>query len=348
MPPDMADDPNRVISHGLMARFSAVLKDAGGLRDLLRQLDDDRGANGDANGGEEEPGDNGGDNADAYWTEERIAGAAPFPLKPLAEDPGEPSEQDELETIIRGIGIQSRKLSELPADARSTQFKALTAPAYDTERVPNLGDFPYRAIGKLLATMGGADFAGTAWVIGERSIVTAGHCVFDETAGQWATNVAFMPQFDARPTQGIWQAGSIHTLAGWAAGGRRAAAFDIGGAVLAKPVAQLTGRIGWRANITPDQGMLHSVGYPGDWISATYDFDGKHMWSCNGRYVGGTAVMGMNNNMTRGSSGGPWLVQDDRNRIFACGLNSHYGDGRPVMYSPYFGQGIINLVNTIG
>ncbi|WP_459662866.1 trypsin-like serine peptidase [Novosphingobium sp. 11B] len=285
-----------------------------------------------------------------YWTPERIAGAAPFPMAPRAEaDALPPDATIDLEALLRGAGRRARVQSRPPNETSTAEFTAPAAVPYDTARVPNRGQFPYSAVGKLLARVNGADFAGSAWVVGERSIVTAGHCVLDPGSRRWVSHVAFLPQFDSQPVKGVWPASSIHTLAGWAAGGPQAAAFDLGSAILAQPVAPVTGRIGWRANIAPNQGLLHAVGYPADWLSAQFDFDGKHMWSCNGGYAGGSAVIGMHNNMTRGSSGGPWLVKDQQGRIFACGLNSTYADNnQALMYSPYFGQGIINLIHVIG
>ncbi|MDB5711571.1 MAG: hypothetical protein JWL96_3641 [Sphingomonas bacterium] len=325
-----AGDPNTVVSRSLLANFSAVLKNMV-LPEILG-IPADR------------------DAVEEYWTAERIAGAKPFPLRALPRDPAPGLiDQEQLKSLLRGFGKRSRNKSSPPPDAESAWFKALVAPPFDTERVPNRGAFPYSAIGKMVAQVGGNDFAGTAWVVGDRAIVTAGHCLFDDNSQQWATHVAFMPQFDDQPARGIWYGASSHTLSGWTGGGPNAAAFDLGAVILEQPIASTTGTIGWRANIAANQQLLQAVGYPSDWVSAAYDFDGKHMWSCNGNYVGGSSVIGMNNNMTRGSSGGPWLKQDPQGRIFACGLNSHYNeDHSNVMYSPYFGQGIINLIRAVG
>lgn len=58
-------------------------------------------------------------------------------------------------------------------------------------------------------------------------------------------------------------------------------------------------------------------------------------------------IIGMHNNMTGGCSGGPWLTSYN-NQIYVNGINSfNYQGEEGKMYSPYFGEGFLNLINVV-
>jgi len=228
------------------------------------------------------------------------------------------------------------------------QLGGLPAAGFQTVRVADRSLFPFTAIGKLFMTFDGRDRVGTAWVIGDRAVFTAGHCVYDELAEDaWADNVLFVPQFhQGQEPAGRWAARSVHSLAGWAARGADMRRFDMGGAILDRPVAPITGSIGWLANHGPAQAYV-SVGYPRNRLSDQYPFDGQEMWRCTGRYESGSNPFKMANNMTRGCSGGPMLAPRN-GRIYAAGLNSFREPGEPLtVQSPHFGNAFLNLVAAI-
>lgn len=275
-----------------------------------------------------------------YWTAERMAAARPVAIKrerpPVDEAPlpatrnsrnrwqaGEPHRPDHLE------------LDEFIAPAV----------AMDVAPVGAVAIFPYCAIGKLFLRIGGADQYATAFVVGGRSIVTAGHCVFSDTARAWADKVAFAPRFANGPAGGLWSAVSLFTLAGWAGQVPNARSYDMGGALLDHPIGPQTGTFGWLANIPPAQGPFHAVGYPTQWVSPQYPFDGSRMWRCVGGQIAATpGMLRMANNMTEGASGGPWLITRNGN-IYVNGLNSfRLSDEPEALASPYFGQGFVNLM----
>lgn len=71
------------------------------------------------------------------------------------------------------------------------------------------------------------------------------------------------------------------------------------------------------------------------------------MWRCTGEYVSGFNPVKMENNMTEGCSGGPWVSSRD-GRLYATGLNSFRWRSEPeTMNSPYFGIGFLNLVDAL-
>lgn len=281
---------------------------------------------------------------EAYWTPERMAAAEPFALQ---SDRAPPAETDPsvLESF-RQPEAEVREQQSRPGDRETEGMAALAVP-YQTALVAGPASFPYSAVGKLFARVNGVDQFGTAFVVGERAIVTAGHCVFSDVARNWVEKLAFAPRYQNTPPLGLWYATSVHTLAGWAAQPPNARLFDLGGVILDRPVAQATGTIGWVANIPPAQGPFHSVGYPRQWLSPNFPFDGKLMWWCTGSQLQSSGYLRMANNLTEGASGGPWLIKRNGN-IYVNGLNSFRLSNEPeVLASPYFGQGLVNLIGRI-
>jgi hypothetical protein len=54
------------------------------------------------------------------------------------------------------------------------------------------------------------------------------------------------------------------------------------------------------------------------------------------------------NGMTPGCSGGPWEVTSEGEPHYVNGLNSHhYISAKDQVWSPYFGNGILNLYDAI-
>ena len=221
------------------------------------------------------------------------------------------------------------------------------ANGFVTTRVPNTDrdHMPYSTVGKMFMTFDGQDYVGTGWVIAEMAVFTAGHCVLDRSSGRWADNILFIPQFDdeASPV-GKWSAGTIFSLRGWT--DRRGFEYDMAAYVTDRPIRPKTGSLGWIANSAPNQGAYKSAGFPGQPVSG-YDFNGHHMWQSVGGYIEGTNPVRMHNNMTEGCSGGPLVVTRNRN-VYANGLNSfRYQNQLGTMFSPYFGDGFLNLYNTV-
>ena len=307
--PDLDEhDPNAVVSHEFSSNES-----------FTKQLD-----------------------AEEYWTEERMAQAVPFELK--ADNPEEGPPDDVTVKApdaprVRSGGNKSADMNLFSDDISAANFA--------TQRVGGLTEFPYRAVGKLFARIGGADRTGTAFVVGERCLFTAGHCIYPGPPGLWADRVAFAPAYRQGADRRLWTAASLHTLAGWTVQRSDARAYDIGGIILSQPIDQATGKIGWYANLPPNIGSFHSVGYPNQWISPQYPFDGRTMWRCAGGQVSAGRIQTMANNMSEGASGGPWLIERN-GMIYANGVNSYRRSDQPErLSSPYFGEGVINMMRRL-
>jgi hypothetical protein len=269
-----------------------------------------------------------------YWSEDRISSAQPLPMPEISAEAFAMLPPPEL-------GIPAHEDSLGPGGPLE-----LTRQCFTTSRVSNLTVFPYAAVGKLYMTFGGSNYVGSAWVVAECAIFTAGHCLFDSQHGGWATNVIFKARYRRGAAAGTWAFpnSKLVVLKGWQ--NNRDFTYDMGAAVSTTPIRPTTGRLGWMANHPANQGPYTEVGYPAEPIPG-YPFDGEEMWQSVGDYVSGTTIIRACGNMSGGCSGGPWAVFRDNNwRV--NGLNSHRPTGdTDHIHSPYFGQSFLNVLDWI-
>jgi V8-like Glu-specific endopeptidase len=221
----------------------------------------------------------------------------------------------------------------------------------------------YRATGKVYFVMGNSAYvcSGTALTDSRSTyslVITAGHCVYDETSGGglsgFATNWLFIPQFDSSPTftcantaYGCWTAQALVVNNGFASAGgfnTQATHYDWGFAVVpagGKSNAQLDTTVGTfshSASAMAGGTIVDAFGYP-----AAQKYHGNDLVYCQGP-IGFDANTGNTNyklacGMTGGSSGGPWLSSfntstGDTGTIQS--LNSYGYSGQSNMYGPIF------------
>ncbi len=216
-----------------------------------------------------------------------------------------------------------------------------------TVEVPNYSQFPFSCVGKLFMREGSNNYVGSAWVIGQQAIFTAAHCLFDDN-GTFFDDVVFVPQFDdSREPHGRFAAVQMAVDQRYTTFSSDHLNFDLGIAILDRPVGDDTGIVSFVENPIAQIAMgaeLTGVGYPAD-----PPFDGSDMFQSTGNVVRDSApgttqerFFGAENNMTGGCSGGPWFNPGG----VVVGLNSFVfrGEQPPIMHSPYFGQGFIDLV----
>ena len=213
-----------------------------------------------------------------------------------------------------------------------------------TAKVADTGVLPYSAVGKLITGYSPTTAGhGTAFVLGYRLIVTAAHCV---TGGKW---VEFIPNYGGEKNPRRWKLRfwQVHPKYGEQRGGDLRYDFAIGITDPADdPLAPTTGSLGW-LGVPHAKADCTSVGYPSD-PPHEFQFDGNAMWASRGEFVGtgGADLTAARNDMTRGCSGGPWVV--DLGVVGgwrAVGLNSHVrGFDQRVMYSPVFDDDFAGMI----
>jgi V8-like Glu-specific endopeptidase len=240
-----------------------------------------------------------------YWTAERMRNAVPADLVRAGAG----------DTVRLRGPKKKRSAVEIP-------------PPYTSQ--------PTSTNGKVFFTDGGSNFvcSGTALLSGNSSTVwTAGHCVHDGASG-FHTNWAFVPGYaDGSRPFGTWAARSLFTTAGWAGGDL---SFDLGAAVVSpQGGSELTEVVGGRNvifNYNRNQ-RYQAHGYP-----AAPPFNGQRLWVCDSplRFNDTSAnppTMGIDCDMTGGSSGGGWIAGSSVASVNSYGYRSLPG----VLFGPYQG-----------
>jgi hypothetical protein len=226
--------------------------------------------------------------------------------------------------------------------------------------------------GKVLFTMAGVDYVCSGSVASDTGastslVLTAGHCVYDESGSGFATNWMFVPNYEdggsivtnpngthsftCDTTQfGCWTATALVTTTAWANGGGSLAGFNND---YAFAVVGTGGKTGQNVQLDAAVGsnpvafnqshpaQVYSFGYP-----QASPYNGQKLIYCAGQDIpdswGGTSDYGLDCNMTGGSSGGPWFVGFNASAGTGS-LNSvnsfKYTSGRftRYMWGPYFG-----------
>lgn len=211
--------------------------------------------------------------------------------------------------------------------------------------------YPHRTVGKLFFKRGGGSFVCSASVIGGDAIWSAGHCLHagNNRADGWARDVVFAPAYkDGNAPLGLWKAKSLTVRTAWYKHGNPKGLYeDMGGAVLfplnGRRISAVCGYLGFASGWSRYQ-HWRQLGYP-----AAAPFDGRRMvevassFAYQGNVPGSPDPNATGNDMTGGSSGGPWVIDfGSRNRL--NGNNSYRLSSRPKeMNSPYFGKSASSL-----
>jgi V8-like Glu-specific endopeptidase len=275
------------------------------------------------------------ENAIGYWTKDRLENALTrdFEFEP---------------------GAKSGKLVSLGKASRGGGGKKTSISGSSWTK----GGKPLSATGKVFFTMGTQTYVCSGSIVNEtksdRSIVlTAGHCVFDNATGNFATNFIYYPAFDTSPGAACTQstcfvANSLiahNSFTSEKLFSTLATQFDWGFASI--PESKING---FSLNTTSftDTASAYAFGYP-----AGAPYSGNDLVYCAGPIssdtFNGGLTWGLGCNMTGGSSGGPWLAAFNTKTFdgSASSLNSYKYDNIPNrMYGPKFNSSTLSTFNT--
>ena len=229
---------------------------------------------------------------------------------------------------------------------------------FETFEITNPSQFPYSTQGKIIAF----DSPTTGWVCSgtivssqsESLVLTAAHCVVQDD-GTRPTRILFIPGYRngglSSGPFGVWQASDASFLQGYLSsnGTEPNYEYDLA-AVRVSPLSGMTiqDRVGARGYLfnAPATQSFQAFGYPAD-----PPFDGEKLWTCKSQSgarlnVGsGPDMVSMGCDMTQGSSGGGWIVNDQQiNSVVSIGVSSMPN----VIWGPYFGSSAQTLWNTAG
>jgi V8-like Glu-specific endopeptidase len=308
------------------------------------------------------------------WSKERMEAAIPYPLEPLDGKPDaniELAHSDDLPGLIpskppEGVNITTNVEKEAAILSNTAPLNyTYPAPYTQYENFDSYEVFPYSTIGVLFFSRYGFDYRCSAASIGNFAIWTAGHCIHagDNSNDGWSYNVIFVPAYkNGIAPFGIWPVErddnnkeNIWTRTEWSSS--EDYRFDFGGAILdtntsGKSISDVVGSLGFAYNLSINPHWF-SFGYP-----AQFPFDGKTQEICtssfaysDGNFPPSPYPSGMGCNMTKGSSGGPWIYQFNGlvgETNYLNGNNSYRYINQPEeMLSPYFGNEAKELWDTL-
>jgi V8-like Glu-specific endopeptidase len=290
-----------------------------------------------------------------YWTRARMRHADPLDLvvdskrqaqaAVTAEPDGPPGQ-------VAGVAPASSALVNGATASMAARTSSGPFP-YSRYEITTPEIFPFSASGKVFFRMGGGNYVCSATALASENksaVITAGHCVNDGAGGPWATNWTFAPGYrNGVAPYGVWAADSLHTTTGWLS--QANLRYDIGAAIIrpntsGQLLVDVVGGRGIAWNQSTAQ-FFRSFGYP-----AGAPFDGSKLFVCDANYGSvdatvpgsGPHPIGIGCDMTGGSSGGGWVIQDS----FVNSVNSYKIFGQnEVMYGPYFGSAAETIYNAV-
>jgi V8-like Glu-specific endopeptidase len=190
----------------------------------------------------------------------------------------------------------------------------------DRVRVTNVTAFPWRVICSLkIRGRDGSRWIGTGWLIGRRTLITAGHCVYIHNRGGWASSIEVIPGRNAaeRPF-GSCRATSFRSVLGWTQ--KRLRTHDYAAIILPEdcPYGDKLGFFGL-ANLSDaalNQLTVNLSGYPGDKPPGTQWFHSRQLSSVS------PSVLTYDIDTAGGQSGAPvWQLRNGQRH--AVGIHTN-------------------------
>lgn len=185
--------------------------------------------------------------------------------------------------------------------------------------------FPYSVAGQLLFESGGDYYSGSGSVVRPKSVLTAGHNLYDYYGG-WSTDILFRRGLygstdlsESTPTRLYILGGYRQSVNSYGADDVRAFARDMGGLLFAAPVAS-GASAGWNSDLRllTGPGFKLALGYGGEFHS------GDDLLSVAAKLPFYRVLGGFFENTSvyfeAGMSGGPVFTKDAAGNLYVSGI----------------------------
>lgn len=307
--------------------------------------------------------------ARTFWTADRMANAKPvMPLvrrtaatRSLAARPDSGKQVTVAPAAPGGRSLSAPAPQSEVAPAIYDRVYAYPAPftRFETFPATSYRVFPNRVVGKLFfSDAGGSTFVCSASVVNSENkdvVWTAGHCV-SNGQGAFYQNFRFVParRLGVNP-YGVWTARGAATLTEWHTLGNLRQ--DVGALVMRNngagaSIANAIGALGIQFNAARVRAW-NAMGYP-----AAAPFAGERQYQNFASYAAsdtptagpGPDTIGIGNDLTGGSSGGPWIAGYGGTGRWVNSVNSYkyIAPAMPLeMYGPYLGNEALALYNAV-
>ncbi|WP_440948148.1 trypsin-like serine peptidase [Methanosarcina sp. T3] len=190
----------------------------------------------------------------------------------------------------------------------------------DRVQITNTTAFPWRAVCSLKITAkDGSRWIGTGWLVGPRTVITAGHVVYMHSRGGWARSIEVIPgrNGSVRPYESCTSS-YFHSVKGWTKKKKRSHDY---GAIILPSSCQYGTRLGYFGYANLNRSSLKGLkvnlsGYPGDKPSGTQWWHARRI-----KWVTVRTIV-YNIDTAGGQSGSPvwWLTNGKR---YAVGIHTN-------------------------
>ncbi|MGW8318972.1 MAG: trypsin-like serine peptidase [Candidatus Promineifilaceae bacterium] len=151
----------------------------------------------------------------------------------------------------------------------------------DRAQVEATSNYPWRCICSLKITAAdGSMWIGTGWLVGPRTVITAGHCVFIDSRGGWVRRIEVIPgRSGSEQPFNACIATEFRSVSGWTEDHKRD--YDYG-AILLPADCRLGDQLGWfgyasYSDSRLEDKMANLAGYPGDKPPGTQWFHARRI-----------------------------------------------------------------------
>ncbi|GIE82291.1 hypothetical protein Aph02nite_82410 [Actinoplanes philippinensis] len=250
------------------------------------------------------------------------------PVRPSATPGSAGTASGELSRSVRFLSVKGRSGPLLPP------FESIIG-RDERVRIVDTDLSPWRMICSLqMRGPSGSGAIGTGWLVGPRTVLTAGHCVFSTSFfGGWAATIDVIPgrngsgpAAESEPFGRVTST-SFSSVDRWQS--NEDADYDIGCIHLAEPIGETVGwfPIGVRPAEQLEGFQVNISGYPGDRGNGTAQFHGNNriVQVSERRLFYEVDTFG-------GQSGAPvWIYEnDDTTRPLAVGVHAYGTGGTPA------------------
>jgi len=206
----------------------------------------------------------------------------------------------------------------------------------DRKKINGTTRYPWRAICSLkIKAKDGTNWIGTGFLIGPRTVITAGHVVYMHKHGGWAKSIEVIPgRNGSRKPFNSCTSSHLHSVKGWTKSKKRSNDY---GAIILPKNCKLGNRVGYfgyaNYNFFSLLGLkVNLSGYPGDKPRGT------QWWHCRRIKLVTPRTLIYNIDSAGGQSGSPvWKYKNGKRYVVGIHTNgSSLGNSATRITSPVF------------